>query len=722
MPKLFTKTLSALMAGFCMLSAVSLPSVIPSAQVYAADFMKNDTVDGYYYEFWNQNNTGEFEYENTENNGFTLSWSGIENASVLKGEVFERKTVYASQIKEYTVTYDEDVDYMDQISYSGVYGWMEDYNAYYEFYIVDSWGSWRPVMDNALGSFESNGITYDIYKGRVSQMTDYWGGDVPPPTYIYYSVARENLAEKTDGVCNIKNTINVADHFREWHKSGLDLGFIYDVGFGVNAYRSAGSAKVNSLEISKEITEKTNYGPQFTYKKHEPLPTDEEGRKVYIDFETENEKVRAPFTGTEALYDTNHSFSGGHSMLISGEDNAKRAFEYSIDPYDFSYKELLAGLKLYHNSGKNVRFTFQIEGIGENKGYVRNTYSRIVPPGIWTDIDGLRFLLSSSLFENEAIRIIPSEPVDFFVDDFYLGDTCDIEDKLAKKEHAVTGDVNRDNKVDIYDVVAVRRLLLMTDDYNVNFYQDVNGDCKLNISDLVALTQFVLGKTKQIPEPEKELMYYADDFCETIGNTEFDAFSRSETAGEIKSAVCSDGTFGTQWDEKSYYNLSSTQTLENNDELSLKYSGIVKTESCAVSGNESYVKLGIFAEFKNNNNTVKFIIEDGVSETDRLRWNSSSDDMKLVEIGGNEYYIDKNEDLPDEIEPDRFIYLYPKDNSIKTDEVCNFDGEIDFSEILKYFGKEEFKPNAVKFSLETNDTKGFCELEELSFTDKSKAE
>ncbi|MBP5379448.1 MAG: glycoside hydrolase family 11 protein, partial [Ruminococcus sp.] len=249
MPKLFTKTLSALTAGLCMLSAVSLPSVIPSAQVYAVDFMESDTVDGYYYEFWNQNCTGEFEYENTENNGFTMNWSGIENSLAMKGDKFERKNVYASQIKEYTVTYDEDVDYMDGNGFSGVYGWMEDSNAYYKFYIVDSWGSWRPVMENALGSFESNGITYDIYNGRLSSMTDYWGGNIPPTTYIYYSVARDNLAEKINGVCNIKNTINVADHFRKWQNSGLNLGFVYDVGFSVHAYRSAGSARINSIEI-----------------------------------------------------------------------------------------------------------------------------------------------------------------------------------------------------------------------------------------------------------------------------------------------------------------------------------------------------------------------------------------------------------------------------------------------------------------------------------------
>lgn len=101
MPTWFTKTLSALTAGICMLSAVSLPSVIPSAQVYAADFTEKDTVDGFYYELWNQNYEGEFDYENTENNGFTVSWRNIVDSFALKGEAFERNTVYASQIKEY---------------------------------------------------------------------------------------------------------------------------------------------------------------------------------------------------------------------------------------------------------------------------------------------------------------------------------------------------------------------------------------------------------------------------------------------------------------------------------------------------------------------------------------------------------------------------------------------------------------------------------------------
>jgi hypothetical protein len=577
-------------------------------------------------------------------------------------------------------------------------------------------------MGNALGSFESNGITYDIYNGRLSSMTDYWGGNIPPTTYIYYSVARDNLAEKTDGVCNIKNTINVADHFRKWQNSGLDLGFVYDVGFSVQAYRSAGSARINSIEITKEITEENNYGPQFTYNKHDPLPTDEEGRKVFVDFESENERAWAPFEGTEALYDTDHSFSGEHSMLITGEDQAKRAFEFKIDPYDFDGHELLAGLKLYQNSGKKIKFIFQLIDLNSKSNYSNDMYSRTLPSDVWTDVEDLQFLLFNNNFADGVLRIVPEEPVDFCVDDFYLGDSIDIRDKLAPKEHAVLGDVNGDGSVDIYDVIVVRRLILMTDEYNVNFYQDVNGDCKLNISDLVALTQFVIGKTKQLPEPEKERVYFADAFNETVGNAEFNAHSVEGNVGELKSAVCSDGSFITQWSEKILYKMASRQKLENYDELTLKYSGTAMADSYDLSWKESSIEITVEIEFKNDYDKVRFIIEYGTSEDERLRWNTDPDDMKLVEIGGKEYYIDKNEDLPDEIEIDRFIYLYPKEDSIKNDEVCNFDVEIDFSELLKYFGKEEFKPDLVEFCLKTEATKGFFELEELSCTDKSKAD
>ena len=55
---------------------------------------------------------------------------------------------------------------------------------------------------------------------------------------------------------------------------------------------------------------------------------------------------------------------------------------------------------------------------------------------------------------------------------------------------------------------------------------------------------------------------------------------------------------------------------------------------------------------------MNFLIEDGASKKERLRWLSDPDDMKLVEIGGHEYYIDKNDELPDEIDPNKYICMH----------------------------------------------------------------
>lgn len=115
-------------------------------------------------------------------------------------------------------------------SYLGVYGWTTD--PLIEYYIIDSWGSWRPPGTDVIGTVQADGGTYEIYRSeRVNQPsilgnTTFWQ---------YWSVRTE---KRTSG------TITVKPHFDAWADFGLTLGDFYEVSMLVEGYHSSGNADV----------------------------------------------------------------------------------------------------------------------------------------------------------------------------------------------------------------------------------------------------------------------------------------------------------------------------------------------------------------------------------------------------------------------------------------------------------------------------------------------
>jgi arabinogalactan endo-1,4-beta-galactosidase len=77
----------------------------------------------------------------------------------------------------------------------------------------------------------------------------------------------------------------------------------------------------------------------------------------------------------------------------------------------------------------------------------------------------------------------------------------------VKIEYLV-GDMNGDSVIDIFDVVAYRKLLvsnggIFEGSLSENYKYDFNDDNQCNMADLVKLQRYVLG-------------YPDDDFCEDI--------------------------------------------------------------------------------------------------------------------------------------------------------------------------------------------------------------
>ncbi|MBO4781661.1 MAG: glycoside hydrolase family 11 protein, partial [Lachnospiraceae bacterium] len=129
---------------------------------------------------------------------FECSWQDINNALFREGIKFDCTKKY-NQIGDITVEYG--VDYQPNgNSYMCVYGWSR--NPLIEYYIVDSWGSWRPPGGESKGKIEVDGGTYDIY---VTTRVDQPSIDGNTTFNQYWSV---RTSKRTGG------TISVTEHFK----------------------------------------------------------------------------------------------------------------------------------------------------------------------------------------------------------------------------------------------------------------------------------------------------------------------------------------------------------------------------------------------------------------------------------------------------------------------------------------------------------------------------
>jgi endo-1,4-beta-xylanase len=154
--------------------------------------------------------------------GFTASWTQA------NGNYLARKGVRpgsTSPIVTYSANYKPNGN-----SYLAIYGWTQ--NPLIEYYIVDSWGDWRPPGTTAIGTVTADGATYDIYQSLRENKPSIEGTKT---FYQYWSVRKE---KRTSG------TITVAPHFEAWKKFGLTMGTFYEVSLVIEGYQSSGSAEV----------------------------------------------------------------------------------------------------------------------------------------------------------------------------------------------------------------------------------------------------------------------------------------------------------------------------------------------------------------------------------------------------------------------------------------------------------------------------------------------
>lgn len=207
------------------------PFMVTESDLTSPDIISENEVgvhDDFNYELWKDH--GDVSMILKEGGAFECKWTDINNVLFRTGKKFDMTKTHR-ELGPISVDYD--CDYQPNgNSYLCVYGWSVD--PLVEFYVVESWGSWRPPGAEPIGTVEVDGGTYEIYKTmRINQPSII--GDTTFPQYWSVRIDR-----KTQG------NISLSDHFEAWEKLDLGLGKIFEIAFCVEGFRSSGAANLKS--------------------------------------------------------------------------------------------------------------------------------------------------------------------------------------------------------------------------------------------------------------------------------------------------------------------------------------------------------------------------------------------------------------------------------------------------------------------------------------------
>ena len=210
------------------IAAVMIASLLIPTTAFAGQTITSNSTgyDGnFYYSFWTDGGG----YASMTLNGggsYSTSWSNCNNFTAGKGW-----RTGTDRVINFSGTFNGGNN-----GYLAIYGWTT--NPLVEYYIIENYGSWTPPGAQSVGTINSDGGTYNLYRTQRVNQPSIIG---TATFYQYWSV---RTSKRSSG------SVTTANHFNAWKSKGWTMGsHDYQI-VETEGYQSSGNSNITVSEGS----------------------------------------------------------------------------------------------------------------------------------------------------------------------------------------------------------------------------------------------------------------------------------------------------------------------------------------------------------------------------------------------------------------------------------------------------------------------------------------